>query len=1341
MRKLFYLIVCLMGLSTISQAQVSRYDTIPSLIISEARLANEWWKFYAELANAGTKDINLDGFKLVLDNESVTDDGGYMTVVLPNKVLKPGETYLVAQKQDWGGGMDWDDHFKNQTQTNRWGPRTMPEFLKAFESGNGHLVRPANGAGTLGTYQRSLRLEYKGVYVDILHGSATGGPDTWVGYVDIYEGQAQYASIAGVPWVWGSQNEHPDRPEYLIVRKTTVKHGNVNWDASRGTDAANSEWIVVPVTPNAYNPFNNRYCPEGGYEWAKYFTTIGNHGNGTINSTTVKSSVYSIDYSELKITVPWGIDRFRIADNMELGPNLSWQYIEKDGRDASYPGVVTGDKLKIFATGSSRQETTFQLVAGAANDATKATVLALSNAFKVTYPGFFYNTTAPDTIYGYGASGYPNYKANVIQYGLRVDSLLKYTESAPGAKKEIVYVDGKTRADLKSGDKLKVSNGGITKEYYLMLATSPVLNADAFLSAIKWPDIPSSLINTPQWNGFDIIPGFNNRLLSYIVKLPPTVSNVPALVAVAQNLNAAISVDPAKSLVGTDAERTTTITVTSENGAYTLQYKVRFDIQKPSALVQTVAADPLFTEFVSNLHYGWWIDNFAEITNPGNAPVNLSNYMIVASPGGTQAKNVIGEVGDRGFAVRRYIPGYVFVEGDEWGAKPGFVKPDAGMNSILGPGESFTVSRRPFTVTTDSWDGAFGAFDKAACTVPLNPLTDVTFGITNILQDPAKYLAEGKTFYEAGHNWYAPLPLWRDGEFISLYKIKNDSITRGLKAVKDPNDFELIDIMGTYDGKKIAPVGIAFDKPPVNEKGRGFVGTWNNWNYYPRTYVRKPGIWKGNPVPGGSWGTPETSEWIEINLYDLMDAGVTAPESWGLDLGRGLKSHDFQPVTDNSSTVLSKLYKVSDGYKSPQTIKGVITGTKVSDFIANVIKKNQGQTLEVINKNPASVLANNDTLLVTSADKSNTTKYVLTVASTGLSSDATLVAKAGSGLTVEVNGTSGTVSGIVLGMPVDLFLTQLTKPAGATWRMTDTSGNLVPNQIPVADGSYSKVKVSEAFVIEVTSENSQTVINYHLKFAGVSDNSAILISSIYPVDQSKNLVTLVEGGISVETFMSRVQVNEGASAMIMDKLGGERPTGLLAADDMVMVTSPDGKVKRAYFLSFTFEGFGAEAYVTSSVMFVDQVAFTIAAVPANTSVEVFYGLLTPAENASMVLLDANNNAVTSGIIHGNYKLRVTSGNKQKVVDYMVTQVVSVGDLGMDVVKVYPNPATDKLRIDGLRENCSVVITSMSGVVKKIVDVNRISNATISVNDLAAGMYMLQITGKDYKSVTVKFVKQ
>jgi hypothetical protein len=64
----------------------------------------------------------------------------------------------------------------------------------------------------------------------------------------------------------------------------------------------------------------------------------------------------------------------------------------------------------------------------------------------------------------------------------------------------------------------------------------------------------------------------------------------------------------------------------------------------------------------------------------------------------------------------------------------------------------------------------------------------------------------------------------------------------------------------------------------------------------------------------------------------------------------------------------SLVYKVSKGYTTPQHITGVAAGTTVSGFMSNIIKAHEDQSLTVMGKENDAVLAEGDTLIVTSAD-------------------------------------------------------------------------------------------------------------------------------------------------------------------------------------------------------------------------------------------------------------------------------------------------------------------------------------------------------------------------------------
>jgi hypothetical protein len=71
-----------------------------------------------------------------------------------------------------------------------------------------------------------------------------------------------------------------------------------------------------------------------------------------------------------------------------------------------------------------------------------------------------------------------------------------------------------------------------------------------------------------------------------------------------------------------------------------------------------------------------------------------------------------------------------------------------------------------------------------------------------------------------------------------MYKLLNDSVKLGLKPNTDPNDFELIDVMGMPKAAYWVVGGYAMG---VNETGNIF--------------IRKPEITHGNPELAGSFGT------------------------------------------------------------------------------------------------------------------------------------------------------------------------------------------------------------------------------------------------------------------------------------------------------------------------------------------------------------------------------------------------------------------------------------------------------------------------------------------------------
>ena len=84
-----------------------------------------------------------------------------------------------------------------------------------------------------------------------------------------------------------------------------------------------------------------------------------------------------------------------------------------------------------------------------------------------------------------------------------------------------------------------------------------------------------------------------------------------------------------------------------------------------------------------------------------------------------------------------------------------------------------------------------------------------------------------------------------------------------------------------------------------------------------------------------------------------------------------------------------------------------------------------------------------------------------------------------------------------------------------------------------------------------------------------------------------------------------------------------------------------------------------------------------------------------------------------------------------------TSELSTKDFSASNVKVYPNPATDKLTIETNNVNLSSIeIYNLLG--KKVLEQNKLSNNTINISNLSNGVYMLKLNS-DNMSITKKLI--
>ncbi len=1282
---------------------------------------------YCEITNMGNETINLGEFKFGTLNLShgriydvhndpwVPQNFNNDVFMLPDVELAPGESYLITGAYDFGPrqyklrppGLGASERPKNP----EW--YDLADLLLHFPETNGDETDSI----TTGRFHYNPMNIWDGrnnYYLEHHYAEGDSAVIDQVGGVFDNDGRnfSQGYDVAGVENATANS---------VLVRKAKFTSGNLDFANARGLGYDDSEWIVITY-------------PSGHDSWRDVWWTVGSHGEYVLDENTLESDVIDVDFANKKLTVPWGVRRLDgIMNFMEKKPGIAWHYYLNNVRaDSVYRSVKTGDTLEVIVTGKERYASKFLIeVSEPTNDANIVVPIAHQNVSldgtgpivggtqsgNLSWPRVTTHAHGTDTISGSGHG---------LAYAMRSDSLLKYLEKPANATWEFVWVDGVERPDLKDGDKLKVTaaNGDV-KEYHIEVKP-PSKSHSALLSAITWPDVPEYLKGIFGWKG-DTIPGFSMSVTDYKLNIPLEVDGIPALVAKTFDMNATVEVKRAKSLTGTLEDRTISFIVTAEDDSVTTTYNIELIKEKDPNKIQPFYGDPFLSEFI---YQDLWFNNMAEVANPGNQPLDMSNYMFVMGWGSDPASHITMNSAPESWSNRyqKYIPGYKWVNETQWQVTPAIAEPDLSINPIVQPGDVFAMghiinsaeNRFGYIVNYPQWTWGGFRVDINFATRPNDP------GLNrHNLQNPwGEDPARGGT------------PLVNPSNYsFMIFKILNDSVKNGLKPATDPNDFQLVDLVGN------AP-----DQSGVwRIEGKGFSNR--------ESWMRKPEVWKGTTEPGESFAygsSWEESQWKYWNVAYWNSVGHPINISWfhtetavAEDMGR----HTMIEPTHYKSTVSSLVYKVSDGYSLNEQIRGVKTNTTASNFLNNIIKQDENQTLTLKATADGSTLASdavlthNDTLVVLSADSTNTSKYILEVTEEGLNSDAVLTSNLYN-VTIETdpNGEGeagvGSVSGFEYGTRLRTVLNNISVPMGATMDVVNSDGAYVSTKILNFDTAYVDVTVNSGIYLDVLAEDGLTRINYRL-LPSSSENDAFILSDYYTISQSNNLIQLVPRGSNVQTFLSYLVPSTGATLKLVDKMGHERVDGGIAQDDKVIVTSANGLVTNVYHLSMLRTQYILDsnylAYILSNEYAVDQVSYKVTGPTGSTAVADFNSKITAAMGATAVVVDADGNEKASGELSQGDKVKVTSADGKMVVMYSIElDVTSSRKLAESSIKVYPNPTSGKVNIQGLEQGTRIQVYNYNGALLR--DVRTSSTLeVISLDNQPSGMYLVVLT-KDSRLV-------
>ncbi|MFC2080008.1 T9SS type A sorting domain-containing protein [Bacteroidota bacterium] len=1233
-------------------------DTIPDLIISEARLDGHQTAYF-ELCNVGDSALDLSSFVLQEPQGS-----GEIMYFEEGMILPAGATYVVANTYD-----DTDDGWPEIQE--------KADFL-LYQSEKGPLFEDGTLKDSVSPYYQILNI-YNGRYGLVLWYKLTDIDSMIIDCVNWNRDESgETVKITGGYPIAGVVEPISSN---TVIRKTSVSQGNLgDWDVSRGTDAADSEWLLLEHTDPPGLPFS----------------TVGNHGNATIEVGTANTGI-TIDLSANKLTLPWGLYKGdSVVSQLILGDGLGWQYLESAVfEDSVHTIAQSGDALIIKAVGDAITEKTLSI-------SVTVPVEEMNKAYpkrQLVYPDLEEDPIGTLVSWGntrfYVTDGMPTIDTiGNVGFATRVDTLFKYLEWAPEANAEIVWVDGNVRVDLENGDKLKViSKSGAAKEYYIDVQEMGQSD-EAALAAITWPDITmDDIFFDLRWTG-DTVPEFSPSTYNYSIPLRYGNSKVPALKAYKSQLNAMVEIVPAVSLKGGFDERTTIINVTSESGLTVRTYKITFAVDIPNEFVQKFKGDPLFSEYHCKYETSTeWI----EITNPGNQNLDLSRYLITWGQLVNPAQ-VIEADHDFVHRYQTYVPGFKFTDDPvawEDGTKKNILEYDATDPNVDANGGTFVIAGR--------------SVQKAMDKHP-DYITENSFNIDFPNDGETRLNSLGLSF----PNNSAVGNCRIEEAVYFLFRIDNDSILTGDKAIGDITDFTLIDQFGFEDGREFFRIA-------------GYEGPGKNSH----KIQRKPEIWQGNPSYANSGGTtPEDSEWTYYSYYDNPD-GISSQEHFST-----IGSHILDPVTAYKSTVSSLVYIVDPGYEGSLGIQGVSNGETVTAFITNLIPASEAQTLEVKSGTSGTVLdaavavSAGDTLVVTAEDGNTITKYAIAV--DPLDSNTTLNVKTGSSLTIA----DGKVSGMVPGTALKTVLDEVETASNfSVLNVLNTAGELVPLKTLNVIGDYVDILASSSIWFEVVAQNGDKKM-YQLKPAA-SAKDAYVLSDVYTVVESNLVIASVTEGVKVAAFFANLIPADGATMKIIDKAGYERTVGTIAYDDVLELVSEDKSVTASYELNFQMEDVGNQAPIVAitivNTTIAKDAATSISAdvsdddLPAGATMTYVWSV-SSGDAASVSFTDATA-ALTEVTITaaGTYTLEVTVSDGE--LSSSATVEVTVGSNSVEsfrsAFRMYPNPARDALDIEMGRAHAEIGIYSITG--KAVFNtVSENSKLRVDLSQFEAGIYFVSV---------------
>ena len=1099
-------------------------DSIPydSLVISEVGPAQHRRAGFVELTNMGSDTINLSNFfmqgRYAFRTEAFGISNGNRHEMVG--LLAPGESYINIIAIPSFDLIIGDIRFEQLTDDGWFANKELWNYadIRCFlKQGMQYVLFSRYRNPETGTIDSS--------FVD--------------GFNFFESNQAANDPIAGI-------NESVE--QFNWVRKTVVKVGNTDWNASRGTDALDSEWMALKAFAHDY--------------YSQPYSTIKNHGEGDVKSIAPKGDI-SIDFDNQTITMPYGsAPRDSVFRHFTYGPNIGWDFLNGPVDTIEYY-VQTGDTLVFYEADTALVAYKFPVtVLPKTNSFNKARPLVLKR------PNFTYYTkwTVSD--------GYETDTIGQLPYGVRKDTLLNYLVIEDDCTFEFIHKDGVESPDLDYGDILRIEAPSGDKKDYLITPEPYEPSHNALIKTVILPGL--DIFENPETFFFtDTFYNFAPTSAVVNISLPPEVESVPSLLLITENDKATIVSKRAVNLTGTAEQRTTTVTVTAEDDTTQATYDFVFTLEREAPELD-------YTLFFSDLGVWWSYSQqyTMQIFNPHDDLVDMSDYFICQA-------NDIGALNQENYM----SAGGALANPNQWVFRPGYmVMQDIDGKYIFqydfNQSNTYLLSKDIYNISSEK-QFPFNGFGSNTDLFKFVDYRVIRSGLPK--NDPSDVTGvELPDLYGTGHSMFYFFNNWRagsKGKSYWLYKITNDSVKDGSKEIIDlDNDYELIDVLNGWSGH----MSVWEIADTVDGKDTIYDGEVE-WISASNIY-RKPNVYRGNPVDRASFGivNSETGEvvkpgeWVDYGGEKIVTAantitGTRTDQDFEGATSRKRFNYHEMNYTEHIPYLLSSTYLISAGITGSQSIKGVPAATTVNTFMQNIIKPNPGMTVNVVTssdiiKTGTETLDESDKIYSYSVRGEDSVIYDLSIGdldnSIALTSDVYTVA-------IENSKAKGTISNIPFGISLEELLSNLTAPELAKVFTTDGEDGIIPMQmytydtIMIENMERPKTLASTSTFVEVVAENGDKCV-YSLEFA--SSEVPMLASEVYKVNNDERTISYVYL-TSVDALLGRLIAQPGYSLKVINKIGQDRTDGIIYLDDkVVMYNTTNPSESYAFYINVIGNG-------------------------------------------------------------------------------------------------------------------------------------------------------------------------